>query len=110
MHKRPVPSEGRVKGRPPPCRPGRPGRVRSSGADMVAAVSITCADGCVIVDEGPDHKFSDATDQAEAPKPSRAQTAQTAGTVRLSLYAPKGELRGVLRDDGTVLRIGPKEA
>ena len=84
--------------------------VRPCGADMVAAVSITCADGCVIVDEGPDHKFSDATDQAEAPKPSRAQTAQTAGTVRLSLYAPKGELRGVLLDDGTVLRIGPKEA
>ena len=32
------------------------------------------------------------------------------GTVRLSLFGPKGELRGALLADGTVIRIGPKEA
>jgi hypothetical protein len=32
------------------------------------------------------------------------------GTVRLPLHGPKGELRGALLDDGTALRLGPKEA
>jgi hypothetical protein len=32
------------------------------------------------------------------------------GRVRLSLYGPKGELRGALLDDGTVVRLSPKEA
>jgi hypothetical protein len=32
------------------------------------------------------------------------------GTVRLSLFGPKGELRGALLADGMILRIGPKQA
>ena len=32
------------------------------------------------------------------------------GRVRLSLFGPKGELRGALLADGTVVRLGPKEA
>jgi hypothetical protein len=32
------------------------------------------------------------------------------GKVRLSLHAPKGELRGALLEDGSIVRIGPKEA
>ncbi|HTO62885.1 MAG TPA: hypothetical protein VMM15_16670 [Bradyrhizobium sp.] len=32
------------------------------------------------------------------------------GIVRLSLFGPKGELRGALLADGTSVRIGPKEA
>jgi hypothetical protein len=30
--------------------------------------------------------------------------------VRLSLYAPKGELRGAILEDGSIVRIAPKEA
>ena len=32
------------------------------------------------------------------------------GTVRLTLYAPKGQARGALLHDGTILRLGHKEA
>jgi hypothetical protein len=47
-----------------------------------------------------------------APKHSKTKRdmSEAAGTVRLSLYAPKGELRGAILDDGTALRVGPKEA
>ena len=32
------------------------------------------------------------------------------GIVRLSLFGPKGELRGALLEEGIVVRLGPKEA
>jgi hypothetical protein len=32
------------------------------------------------------------------------------GVVQLSLFGPKGELRGALLEDGTIVRIGSKEA
>jgi hypothetical protein len=41
---------------------------------------------------------------------AKRQKLDTRGTVRLSLFDPKGRLRGALLDDGTVLRVDPKEA
>jgi len=76
--------------------------VRPRGADLLAAVSVTTAAGREIVDNGPDH-------DREHPKVKHAPMAAE-GTVELSLFGPKGELRGALLSDGTVLRIGPKEA
>ena len=32
------------------------------------------------------------------------------GTVRLTLFSPKGQARGALLHDGTILRLGHKEA
>jgi hypothetical protein len=80
--------------------------LRPRGADMVAAVSLTAADGTAIVDNGPDHA-SKGPDDAPEHEPSRIEIA---GIVRMSLYGPKGDLRGALLEDGSIVRIGPKEA
>lgn len=75
--------------------------VRPRGAELLAAVAVISANGQQIVDEGPDH---DRKHSKPAPRKMEAR-----GTVRLSLFGPKGELRGALLTDGTVIRIGPNE-
>ncbi|WGD56034.1 hypothetical protein QA641_20330 [Bradyrhizobium sp. CB1650] len=76
--------------------------VRPRGAELLAAVAVTTADGRQIVDEGPNH---------DRKHPNvRQETMAAEGTVRMSLFGPKGELRGALLVDDTVVRIGPKEA
>jgi hypothetical protein len=90
-------------------RPGDAVRVRGvrpRGADMIAAVSITAQDGCTIVDNGPD----DQPIRQAAHPGGNPKTVEHSGTVRLSLYGPKGELRGALLEDGSIVRLGPKEA
>ncbi len=82
--------------------------VRPRRADIVAAVALTNANGAIITDDGPSHEDERKPDQERA---DHARTAMEAeGAVRLSLFGPKGELRGALLQDGTVIRIGPKEA
>jgi hypothetical protein len=76
--------------------------VRPRNADLVAAVAVIAAGGVRIVDDGPD-------DERDHPKVEKKKMA-ISGTVRLSLFGPKGELRGALLTDGTAIRIGPKEA
>jgi len=76
--------------------------VRPRGADVLAAVAVTGESGRQIVDKGPDH-------DRKHPKIEH-QKMQLEGTVRLSLFGPKGELRGALLADGTIIRIAPKEA
>jgi hypothetical protein len=76
--------------------------VRPRGADVLAAVAVTEESGRQIIDKGPDH-------DRKHPKIEH-QKMQLEGTVRLSLFGPKGELRGALLADGTIIRIGPKEA
>jgi uncharacterized Zn-finger protein len=76
--------------------------VRPRGAALLAAVAVITAGDREIVDNGPDH-------DREHPKVKHVPMAAE-GTVELSLFGPKGELRGALLSDGTVLRIGPKEA
>jgi hypothetical protein len=76
--------------------------VRPRKADLIAAVAVTTTNGARIVDAGPDH-------DREHPKLEKRKMSAE-GTVRLSLFGPKGELRGALLADGTVIRIGPKEA
>jgi hypothetical protein len=76
--------------------------VRPRGADVLAAVAVTGESGWQIIDKGPDH-------DRKHPKIAH-QKMQLDGTVRLSLFGPKGELRGALLADGTIVRIGPKEA
>jgi hypothetical protein len=80
--------------------------LRPRGADMIAAVAVIASDGRAIVDNGPDGK--------EEPKPQprqeKARKIEAEGVVRISLFGPKGELRGALLDNGDCVRIGPKEA
>jgi hypothetical protein len=81
--------------------------VKPRTADIVAAVSIEAENGETIVDEGPhgDHHEH----EHEAPDIER-HPAEVAGTVTLSLFGPKGELRGALLDDGISLRVAPHAA
>jgi hypothetical protein len=76
--------------------------VRPRGAALLAAVAIVAKDGHRIDDRGPDK------DRRHPKVERRPMTAE--GTVRLSLFGPKGELRGALLADGTSVRVGPKEA
>jgi hypothetical protein len=86
-------------------KPGEEVRVRAvrpRGAALLDAVAVTGENGRQIVDDGPDH-------DREHPKVEHRQmTAE--GVVRVSLFGPKGELRGAVLMDGMSVRIGPKEA
>jgi hypothetical protein len=91
-------------------RPGDPitvHGVRLRGVAMVAAVSLTAKSGEVIIDEG--REAHEKTHMRKHERPKRRKV-DTGGAVRLSLFDPKGRLRGALLDDGTVLRVDPKEA
>jgi hypothetical protein len=79
--------------------------VKPRNADIVAAVQLTSATGVTILDEGPDHG-------AEKHQKSRAEKRpmECIGEVRLSLFGPKGELRGALLTDGSSIRMPPHAA
>jgi MFS family permease len=81
--------------------------VKPRGAYLIAAVSIEKAGGAVVIDDGPDGKDTDSNE-----KPPGAQRAamEASGIVRLTLFAPKGQVCGALLHDGTILRLGHKEA
>ncbi|MFM0323627.1 hypothetical protein [Caballeronia glebae] len=79
--------------------------VKPRGADIVVAVSLTTKNGRVILDEGPHHGGETHHKPHVDQNPMEAS-----GEVVLSLYGPKGELRGALLDDGTSLRMPPHAA
>lgn len=76
--------------------------VKPRAAEVIAAVMLTSQRGVEIVDEGP-HGH-------EHPQKSEGKSMDVQGEVVLSLYGPKGELRGALLDDGTSLRMPPHAA
>jgi hypothetical protein len=80
--------------------------VRPRQADIIAAVALTAGNGLTIVDNGPSHE----DEREDRPRDSKPERMEAEGAVRLSLYGPKGELRGAFLQDGTVIRIGAKEA
>jgi hypothetical protein len=82
--------------------------VRPRGVSLVAAVSLVPAIGEPIVDNGRPDK--DKRETEEIGKLTEPSAKDITGRVSLSLYTPRGELRGALLEDGSVLRIGPKEA
>jgi hypothetical protein len=79
--------------------------VKPRGADMIAAVSLATTNGKVILDEGPHHDGEKHHKPYVEHKPMDAL-----GEVVLSLFGPKGELRGALLDEGTSLRMPPHAA
>ena len=74
--------------------------VKPRAADIVAAVQLTSSAGVNILDEGPHH----GPQKHEKPRVERRPMIAT-GEVKLSLYGPKGELRGALLADGTSVRM-----
>ncbi len=81
--------------------------VKPRGAEVIAAVALVAANGAAIIDQGPDVPH---VESVTADDETVHHDAEAAGMVRLSLYGPKGELRGAILEDGTVIRIGKKEA
>ncbi|KAH0441835.1 hypothetical protein A8H39_27710 [Paraburkholderia fungorum] len=79
--------------------------VKPRGADMIAAVSVMSKTGKVILDEGP-HRDGEKHHHPDAERTPM----EASGEVLLSLFGPKGELRGALLDDGTSLRMPPHAA
>ena len=98
--------------------------LKPRGVDMVAAVSLATTDGHTIDDLGPDGKDGSkgkagksAKDKAGKDKSGKDKKAdgkpafgETEGNVVMSLYGPKGELRGALLDNGVSLRVPPHAA
>ena len=74
--------------------------VKPRAADIVAAVQLTSGTGVRILDEGP-HFGGEKHERAHVEKRPMGGI----GVVRLSLYGPKGELRGALLTDGTSIRM-----
>jgi hypothetical protein len=80
--------------------------IRPRGADMIAAVALTAADGRAILDNGPGPE----TKKDEPHRAARSNDMTISGIVRLSLFGPKGELRGAVLNDGSFVRVDAKEA
>jgi hypothetical protein len=81
--------------------------VRPRGAAMIAAVAIEPADGARIVDDGPEEHDEDARDERRHAARDARVAMEVAGVVRRRLHGPKGELRGVLLEDGRAGRFPP---
>ncbi|WP_244830508.1 hypothetical protein [Caballeronia sp. TF1N1] len=79
--------------------------VKPRGADMIAAVALVTKTGKVILDEGP-HRDGKPHEKPHVER----EPIDASGEVVLSLFGPKGELRGALLDDGTSLRMPPHAA
>ena len=79
--------------------------VRPRQADIIAAVALTAAVARRSSTTVRPRRRARASHSRGTPNRMDAE-----GTVRLSLFGPKGERRGALLEDGTVVRISPKEA
>ena len=82
-------------------------------ADMIACIAIETADGTRIDDKGPPTK---AKKKSHRSKPDDrncefdTRAVEIADTVERTLHGPKGEVRGVLLKDGTIIRFPPPAA
>jgi hypothetical protein len=84
--------------------------VRPRGSDMIAAVAIEMMDGKRIVDSGPPNGHDEDRQTAAHATKSKHEPMHAEGTVRRVVHGPKGEARGALLEDGTIIRIPAKEA
>jgi hypothetical protein len=82
--------------------------VRPRGVAMIAAVAVGPEEGPLVVDAGPpDHHDREAA--REASRASRTRM-EAEGVLRQTLHGPKGEVRGVLLEDGCIGRFPPHSA
>jgi hypothetical protein len=84
---------------------------RSPSVSLVVASSITNTNtGQTVVDNGPPPPgFRPPPPPPGMPAPG-AQQASVQGKVQRPLYGPAGDVNGALLEDGTTVRIGPREA
>jgi hypothetical protein len=84
---------------------------RSPSVSLVVASSITDTNtGQTVVDNGPPPPgFRQPPPPPGMPAPG-AQQASVQGKVQRPLYGPAGDVNGALLEDGTTVRIGPREA
>lgn len=78
--------------------------VRPRTAPMIAAVAIAARDGAPIVDQGPDAVERDREGLRKDAK-ARRREAEIEGIVRQPLHGPKGEVRGLMLEDGRSARF-----
>ena len=82
--------------------------LRARAVPMVQAMSITNdTTGTIVADTGPGGSHSQGG-PAGPGAPGQVRTAE--GKVRALLHGPRGELNGVLLDDGAIVRLPPPEA
>lgn len=87
--------------------------VRPRAADVIVAVALETMDGRRIVDRGPpEHADEDsATAPARGDPVARDRRPMAAaGVVRRPLHGPKGNVRGALLEDGTIIRFAKHAA
>jgi hypothetical protein len=73
--------------------------IKPRDAPLLAAISLEI-DGQSFVDDGPSGHHP--------PSAPAMRPADIVGNVRLTLFAPRGEICGALLDDGTIVRLHPK--
>ena len=84
---------------------------RSAYVPLVVAASITdVATGQTVVDSGPPPPGSRPPPPPPGMPAAGAQQVTAQGKVQRQLYGPRGDINGALLNDGTIVRIGPREA
>jgi hypothetical protein len=76
--------------------------VQPRAAEMMAAVAIETKDGQRIVDNGPPEKPHHAPHHEK-----KRDKSEATGIIQRLLHGPKGETRGVLLEDGVIVRFPP---
>jgi hypothetical protein len=82
--------------------------VQPRGTAMLVAATIETARGTRIVDTGPPEKPQDESHVRAQSRKRR--TMEVVGLVRRPLHGPKGDTRGALLDDGTIVHFSPQAA
>ena len=80
--------------------------VHPRGVDMVSAVSLQAGDATPIVDNGPPKEEREHKGEKK-PKPEPHKPVDVEGVVKHVLHGPKGEKRGALLEDGTIVCMPP---
>jgi hypothetical protein len=79
--------------------------VRPRSVEMISAVLIETNSGQRILDNGPGK--SKEPKRKESGPPPKHRPMEAHGLVRRALHGPKGEVRGILLNDGTIVRLDP---
>lgn len=79
--------------------------VRPRGADVIAAVAIGAPSGSRIEDRGPAEENGERHKSSEKPD---SRPIEYHGVIVSLLHGPKGEVRGILFEDGVTVRFSKK--
>ena len=85
--------------------------LKARALPLVQAMSVTGdASGKTVVDQGPGGPRGPGHHPPPPPPRGAGQQLQAQGTVKMQLHGPRGELNGVLLEDGTMVHLPPPEA